>query len=121
MEITEKKITIRDIVEGYDNDDEKGIRGYGGKLDIRPPYQREFIYSDKDKEAVIHSVLNNYPLNVMYWCKRAEDADVPYEILDGQQTVHRRCVNTLATDFLTISSISPISPLMSKIRSLIMS
>lgn len=110
MEITEKKITVRDIVEGYDNDDEKGIRGYGGKLDIRPPYQREFIYSDKDKEAVIHSVLNNYPLNVMYWCKRAEDADVPYEILDGQQRTLSLCEyvsDGFSYDFKYFSNLTP--------------
>lgn len=56
--------------------------GYGGKLDIRPPYQREFIYGEKDQVAVINSIVNNYPLNVMYWAVRD---DRTFEVLDGQQ------------------------------------
>lgn len=91
MNIEPRRLTVGDIVDGYVNDEEKGVRGYGGRLDIRPPYQREFIYSDKDQQAVINSVMNGYPLNVMYWCKRSEDADVPYEILDGQQRTLSLC------------------------------
>jgi hypothetical protein len=59
-----------------------GIVAYGGKLDIRPPYQREFVYKDKQRDAVIESVLKNYPLNVMYWVVNGKD---DYEVLDGQQ------------------------------------
>ena len=44
MKIDSLKITIRELTAGYCDDDEAGVRGYGGKLDIRPPYQREFIY-----------------------------------------------------------------------------
>lgn len=91
MKITEIKLTVRDIVNGYEDDEEKGVRGYGGKLDIRPPYQREFIYDKDDEEAVIHSVMHGYPLNVMYWCKRDSNAEVPYEILDGQQRTLSLC------------------------------
>lgn len=46
---------------------EDGVRGYGGKLDIRPPYQREFVYKDHQRDAVIHTVSKGFPLNVMYW------------------------------------------------------
>ena len=56
--------------------------GYGGKLDIRPPFQREFIYDDKERKAVINSILKGFPLNVMYWSDRE---DGTYEIIDGQQ------------------------------------
>ena len=82
MEINEKKITIRDLVDGYSDKGEDGVVGYGGKLDIRPPYQREFIYGEKDQVAVINSIVNNYPLNVMYWAVRN---DGTFEVLDGQQ------------------------------------
>ena len=73
------------------NNEEQGVRGYGGRLDIRPPYQREFIYNDKEQQAVITTVLNGYPLNVMYWVKRGEDAECPYEIMDGQQRTLSLC------------------------------
>lgn len=69
MQITYKEITVREIYEGYVNNADEGVRGYGGLLDIRPPYQREFVYKDKQRDAVINSVRNGFPLNVMYWCK----------------------------------------------------
>ena len=82
MKIELKEITVHDLVEGYKDDGEGGVRGYGGKLDIRPPYQREFIYKDKQRNAVIHTINNGFPLNVMYW---AVQADGTFEIIDGQQ------------------------------------
>lgn len=91
MTIDQIEVTIRDIVKGYVNNDELGVRGYDGRLDIRPPYQREFIYNDKEQQAVIKTVLNNYPLNVMYWVKRSNDADCPYEVMDGQQRTLSIC------------------------------
>lgn len=58
MTITPLEITVRDITNGYVNNDELGVRGYGGLLDIRPPYQREFIYNESEQQAVIQTVLN---------------------------------------------------------------
>ncbi len=82
MKIELMDLTVRDLVEGYYDDGEGGVRGYGGKLDIRPPFQREFIYQGKQREAVITSILRGFPLNVMYWADRQ---DGTYEIIDGQQ------------------------------------
>jgi hypothetical protein len=67
MKITRKEITIRELTEGYIDNQEDGIRGYGGKLDIRSPYQREFVYNGQQCDAVIHTVNKGFPLNVMYW------------------------------------------------------
>ncbi len=91
MTIKKTEITVGKIVEGYINNDEQGVRGFGGQLDIRPPYQREFIYNNKEQRAVINIVLHGYPLNVMYWVKRSEDAECPYEIMDGQQRTLSLC------------------------------
>ena len=91
MTITPLEITVRDITNGYVNNDELGVRGYGGLLDIRPPYQREFIYNESEQQAVIQTVLNGYPLNVMYWVKRSDDAECPYEVMDGQQRTLSLC------------------------------
>lgn len=88
MEIELKKVRIRDLVEGYVDDHEGGVRGYGGRLDIRPPYQREFIYKDAQRNAVIDSIRKGYPLNTMYWSVR-EDSD--FEIIDGQQRTISIC------------------------------
>lgn len=91
LKIDEKKVTVGEIVKGYINNDEQGVRGYDGLLDIRPPYQREFIYNEKEQQAVIATVLNGYPLNVMYWVKRSDDAECTYEVMDGQQRTLSLC------------------------------
>lgn len=91
MTIRQIEVTVGEITNGYINNEEQGVRGYGGLLDIRPPYQREFIYDEKEQKAVITTVLNGYPLNVMYWVKRSEDAECPYEVMDGQQRTLSLC------------------------------
>ncbi|WP_308576318.1 DUF262 domain-containing protein [uncultured Prevotella sp.] len=91
MTIKQIEVTVGDIARGYINNEEQGIRGYGGQLDIRPPYQREFIYNESEQQAVISTVLKGYPLNVMYWVRRSEDAECPYEVMDGQQRTLSLC------------------------------
>ena len=91
MTIKQISVTVGEITQGYVNNEEQGVRGYNGLLDIRPPYQREFIYNDKEQRAVINTVLKGYPLNVMYWVKRGEDAECPYEVMDGQQRTLALC------------------------------
>ena len=88
MDIKLRDITVRELTDGYADNDEAGIVGYGGKLDIRPPYQREFIYKDKQRDAVIDTVTKDFPLNTMYWSVR-DDGD--FEIIDGQQRTVSIC------------------------------
>src|SRR5688572_9704376 len=88
MNIELKDLTVRDLAEGYQDNDEAGVVGYSGKLDIRPPFQPEFIYKDKQRDAVIDTVTRDFPLNVMYWAAR-EDGD--FEVIDGQQRTISLC------------------------------
>ena len=88
MDIKLKELTIRELVEGYEDNSEGGVKGYGGKLNIRPPYQREFVYKDKQRDAVINTLTRDFPLNVMYW---AVCADGTYEVIDGQQRTISIC------------------------------
>lgn len=88
MKIQLKEITVRDLVEGYQDLQENGVVGYGGRLDIRPPYQREFVYDKKQREAVIDTVSKDFPLNVMYWAVREDGG---YEVIDGQQRTMSIC------------------------------
>lgn len=88
MQIELKKITVRDLTAGYTDNAENGVFGYGGKLDIRPPYQREFIYKEKQRNAVIDTVVQGFPLNVMYWATRE---DGTFEVIDGQQRTISIC------------------------------
>ena len=75
-------LTVGELVDGYSDDGEGGVVGYRGKLDIRPPFQREFIYKGKQREEVIRTILRGFPLNVMYWSQRKDGS---FEIIDGQQ------------------------------------
>lgn len=88
MKIELKEITVHDLSNGYKDNAEDGVVGFGGKLDIRPPYQREFIYKDKQRDAVIDTINKEFPLNVMYWAVR-EDGD--FEVIDGQQRTISIC------------------------------
>lgn len=88
MEVILNEIAVKDIVAGYKDSEECGVVGYGGKLDIRPAYQREFIYKDKQRDEVIRTVMKGFPLNVMYWSKRD---DGNFEVLDGQQRTISLC------------------------------
>ena len=88
MKIELKEITVRELTNGYQDNAENGVVGYGGELDIRPPYQREFIYKDKQRDAVIDTLTNDFPLNVMYWAVRDDGG---YEVIDGQQRTISLC------------------------------
>jgi hypothetical protein len=88
MNIDLNKITVRELADGYQDNAEAGVFGYSGRLDIRPPYQREFIYKDKQRDAVIDTVRKGFPLNVMYWAVRD---DGHYEVIDGQQRTVALC------------------------------
>jgi len=88
MKIDLKEITIAELTEGYQDNLEDGVIGLGGKLNIRPPFQREFVYNDSQCQAVIDTVLKNFPLNVMYF---AVNDNGNYELIDGQQRTLSIC------------------------------
>jgi len=88
MKIELKEITVKQLTDGYQDNADDGVIGYKGKLDIRPPYQREFVYKPQQRDAVIHTVRNKFPLNVMYWAVRD---DGKFEVIDGQQRTISLC------------------------------
>lgn len=88
MEIRLEEHTIAEIFAGYKDSADNGVVAYGGKLNVRPAFQREFVYKEKERNAVIDTVTKGFPLNVMYWC---EDDNGNYELLDGQQRTISIC------------------------------
>lgn len=82
MRIESIAIKVKDVFVNYKDNGEDGVFAYDGKLTIRPAYQREFVYNTEQAEAVIHTILKGFPLNVMYWAKTGKEQ---YEVLDGQQ------------------------------------
>lgn len=88
MDIVKEQIPIGNLVEGYVNNEEEGVFGLNGKLNIRPPYQREFVYPPDKRNLVIDTVIKGFPLNTMYW---NVNGDGEYEVLDGQQRTISIC------------------------------
>jgi hypothetical protein len=88
MKIKLHEIPVREVVAGYIDSAENGVTGYNGHLNIRPAFQREFIYRDKQRDEVIRTVRKDFPLNVMYWVL-SDDGN--YEVLDGQQRTISIC------------------------------
>ena len=88
MKIEHARFTIGEISDGYIDSNEDGVVAYGGRLNVRPPYQREFVYKEKQRNAVIETINKGFPLNVMYWAK---NDDGSFEILDGQQRTISFC------------------------------
>jgi len=95
MDIELKQVTVREVAEGYLDNDEGGVTGYAGQLNIRPKFQREFVYDAKKREAVLQTIRRAFPLNVMYW---ALNEDGTFEVLDGQQRTISFC-QYVAGDF----------------------
>jgi hypothetical protein len=82
------EILVRDLVKDYIDNQEEGVYGFGGKLNISPKYQREFVYKDNQRDAVIDTIRKDFPLNVMYWVKNENKT---FEVLDGQQRTISIC------------------------------
>lgn len=82
-------ITIGQVCEGfiYNEFEGKGLHGLSGKLTIQPEYQRNYIYAEKGgkpEQAVITSILKQYPLGLIYFNKTDDEK---FEVLDGQQRI----------------------------------
>ena len=87
MKTSLKHYTVKEISEGfsYNELEGKGLYGLNGTLTIQPEYQRNYIYADGKRDvAVIKSLLEGYPLGLIYFNKPTEES---FEVLDGQQRI----------------------------------
>jgi hypothetical protein len=95
MKIELKHIKLSEIYNGYKNSSQSGVIGYGGLLNIRPAFQREYVYKEVQRNKVIESVRGGFPINIMYW---SENEDGTFEVIDGQQRTISIC-DYMAGDF----------------------
>lgn len=105
---TEKGFTIRDLTSGYMKDSDDGyttdsVFGFDGKLNIRPSYQRNSVYSQPKRDAVIETVLEDCPLNTIYF---VDKEDGTFEVLDGQQRILSIC-KYISGEFAVASDVFP--------------
>lgn len=104
MKITETKIKVSDLVENYKDNGDGGVFGYNDRLTIRPSFQREFIYGEKQRAAVIDSVMNGFPLNVMYWSKTGVDTYVVRAtLIPESETINLSALSTDDDGYMSIN------------------
>lgn len=74
MRFQNREFTILELLELIDK----------RKIDLQPPYQRNFIWTNKDQQLLIDSILKGYPLPSFFVYKK-NDKEYLYEMVDGQQ------------------------------------
>lgn len=74
MKFQNKELTISGLLELINK----------RKIDLQPPYQRNFIWTNKDQQLLIDSILKGYPLPSFFVYKR-NNGSYEYEMVDGQQ------------------------------------
>lgn len=72
MEYKNKELTIRELISLIESK----------SINLRPPYQRNFIWTPKDQRLLIDSIYKGYPLPNFFILK---NKDGKYEMVDGQQ------------------------------------
>ncbi len=70
-----------------------------GELEMSPPFQRNPVWTDKQKSYLIDSVLNGYPIPEIYIQEKVSvDGRTKYIVVDGQQRI-RSVLGFIAGEF----------------------
>jgi hypothetical protein len=69
--------TITDIINLYEDD----------LLNLEPGFQRQSVWSERDRAKLIDSILRNYPLPAIFLYRRQEDGQIVYDVIDGKQRI----------------------------------
>lgn len=70
------QVTIGEILDGYEEDiATKSVTGLAGMLNIRPPYQREYLHATNPqfKVNLIESILYERPIGLIYFAQVDDD------------------------------------------------
>jgi hypothetical protein len=73
--------TIQDITNLY----KSFTRKNGRHLNLNPGFQRESVWTQKDRQKLIDSVLRNYPIPAIFLYRREENGEIIYDVVDGKQ------------------------------------
>ncbi|MBT2768453.1 DUF262 domain-containing protein, partial [Stenotrophomonas sp. ISL-67] len=58
------------------------------RLDLEPPYQRRSVWTRKDKQFFIDTILRNYPSPAVFLHKSiSETGSATYHVVDGKQRI----------------------------------
>src|SRR5258705_11447420 len=56
-------------------------------LNLEPGFQRQSVWSERDRAKLIDSILRNYPLPAIFLYRREEEGCIYYDVIDGKQRI----------------------------------
>ena len=65
MKIELHEIPVKDVFQGYLDSAENGVVAYNGLLNVRPAFQREFVWEIEQIEKLFDSIMRGYPISSM--------------------------------------------------------
>jgi hypothetical protein len=69
--------TIQNIVNLYNN----------GHLNLSPGFQRDSVWSERDRRKLIESILRKYPIPAVFFRRRQDEGEICYDVIDGKQRI----------------------------------
>lgn len=69
--------TITDIINLHED----------GLLNLEPGFQRQSVWSERDRGKLIDSILRNYPLPAIFLYRREDNGQIIYDVIDGKQRI----------------------------------
>ncbi|MFO1528253.1 MAG: DUF262 domain-containing protein [Kiritimatiellia bacterium] len=67
--------TVQDVVYLFKNK----------QLNLSPGFQRDSVWSDRDRAKLIDSILRRWPIPAVFFYKRHTKGDLVYDVIDGKQ------------------------------------
>src|SRR6186713_535189 len=81
-----------------------------GQLEIKPPFQRNPVWTDPQKSFLIDTILRGYPIPELYMQESvSEEGAEHYVVVDGQQRV-RACLEFVEGQFALDADQAPQWP-----------
>ena len=74
-----------------------------GVLVVNRKYQRKLVWTLQEKQKLIDSILNQYPIPLVLLAERLNRSPSAFEILDGLQRLHT-IVSFIENNFSTIDA-----------------
>lgn len=68
---------VQDIVNLYKN----------GQLNLSPGFQRDSVWTERDRSKLIDSIIRNYPLPAIFLYCREHNGQIVYDVIDGKQRI----------------------------------
>src|SRR3989338_3021174 len=75
--------TIQDIANLY----RSFTRNNQRHLNLSPGFQRESVWTIKDRQKLIDSILRNYPIPAIFLYRREDNGEIIYDVIDGKQRI----------------------------------